>query len=514
MDQHVRKKLYLIFQDELHEIVQRLTHCLLKAERCSVSSTDFKRHLQDCVQLTYRLGGTAQLIALDDVARLAEALNLLFVSQLSLKKNILVVYGEIIINAFQAMEDVFLYRTTKNSMPVDIESMLKKIRSIADDASVQTAPWSAHSVPSHYRAIEEEEDRPLTIIRRDLERLSEQLMLSIAIDSMPQVYDTIDDLQTHLQHMELVAVSTLVLPMVRKIKQMALNEGVFFSATVTGGELRVDRSLLYRLKQPLFSLFQEIIGYQSEHRTKDELHQGLDVAVSVVERDIGWQMIITDNGRGIDYDGLIDQYSALGVASKPTLLRWPKERVADLLFFSHRHLKTQQSEWGSRHGLDRVRDHLQRMHGSISVADAQGGGRCFTLFLPQGGVMRSTIEIALGGCRYLLLHDVVRSIHTYVADAQVYVDRIPYYTMGQERYEILQADKKLSRSPGWTPSTAYALIVNDNSVDKVLLVDAVFSEHTVFIKPFAPPAACFPYAIGLARLSPLQHRLVLNIHSL
>lgn len=514
MDQHLLKKLYLIFEDELHEIVQRLTHCLLKAEQSPIASADFKRYLQDCVQLTYRLGGAAKSIGLDDVARLAKALHLLFVSQLASKKNALMVHGEIIIDAFQAMEDIFLYHTTKNSMPVDIESMLKKIRSICGDASVHTALSTTPLVSSSSYTIEEDEERPMAIIRRDLERLSEQLMLSIAVDSMPQIYHMIDELQTHLQHIELVAVSTLVVPMVRKIKQMALTDGVFFSATVLGGALTVDRSLLYRLKQPLFWLFQEIIAYQTNHCKKGDMHQGLDVVVSVVERDVGWQIIITDNGRGIDYEALIDTFSALGVASKPALLRWSEERVADLLFFSHGHLKTQQSHSGLRYGLDRVRDHLQRMHGSISVADAQGGGRCFTLSLPRGGVMRSTIEIAIGGCRYLLLQDVVRSISTYDPSALVYVDRIPYYTMGQERYRILEAGKRLSQSSGWTPNTAYALMVNDDSVDTVLLVDAVFSEHTVFIKPFAPPASCFPFGIGLARLSPLQHRLVLNIHAL
>jgi two-component system chemotaxis sensor kinase CheA len=102
---------------------------------------------------------------------------------------------------------------------------------------------------------------------------------------------------------------------------------------------------------------------------------------------------VIDDGPGIDVEELKVGAIERGIISAETAEAMSEREAVSLIFRSGFTTKREVTELSGRGvGLDVVREHVERLHGTIHVESTLGEGSTFTLSVPLG--LRSTGRLA------------------------------------------------------------------------------------------------------------------------
>ncbi|MCX7674733.1 MAG: ATP-binding protein, partial [Bdellovibrionaceae bacterium] len=100
----------------------------------------------------------------------------------------------------------------------------------------------------------------------------------------------------------------------------------------------------------------------------------------VVERsDSDLLLSLSDDGRGVDLDGVRTKWAKMGVDTAS----WTEEQLLDSLFSPGFSTKDQATEWSGRGvGLDAVKEAIVQLGGHIKIDTQRGQGTRFSIRLP------------------------------------------------------------------------------------------------------------------------------------
>ncbi len=167
----------------------------------------------------------------------------------------------------------------------------------------------------------------------------------------------------------------------RIVRDLALAVGKHVELVVEGGDVELDRSVLEGLKDPLIQLVRNAVDHGVE--TPDRRRAAgkpatARVTVSASLRGTLVEVVVADDGAGIDRDGLRRQAAKRG-HDAPAADR----DLIDMIFlpgFSTAPLITNISGRGV--GLDVVKSRVEGLHGTIGTVSEPGQGTRFTLSVP------------------------------------------------------------------------------------------------------------------------------------
>ncbi len=182
----------------------------------------------------------------------------------------------------------------------------------------------------------------------------------------------------------------------RMVRDLAKSLGKQVRFEVRGGRTRVDREILTSLEAPLTHLLRNAVDHGIE--TPDvRLAAGKPAAATLVleaRHHAGMLLVrVTEDGRGIDPDGLRRRIVERGLAEASIVERLEGAELHDFLFlpgFSTAASVTEVSGRGV--GLDVVQSMVHEVGGAVRVESTFGRGTTFELQLP---VTRSVVRAAL-----------------------------------------------------------------------------------------------------------------------
>ena len=201
------------------------------------------------------------------------------------------------------------------------------------------------------------------------------------------------------QHRELLAArlvpaKTMVPRLKRNVAQTASTTAKQVVLLIEGDAVMMDADVLGRLTDPLLHLLRNAVDHGIE--TPDERraqgkpeHGTVKVAFKRVGQEV--EIVVSDDGRGLDLERIAEKAVAFGLVSKGTTLSESELRRLILRpGFSTRDRVTEVSGRGV--GMDVVNDRIAALKGRLDIGSTAFAGSRFTLHVPvSSGVAHALI---------------------------------------------------------------------------------------------------------------------------
>ncbi len=208
------------------------------------------------------------------------------------------------------------------------------------------------------------------------------------------------------QALRMLPVTTLLDRLPRVVRDAARSCGKQVRLETAGGETALDREVLERLADPLLHLVRNAVdhGIESpEERRKAGKPEEGTVRVLARQRGGAVEVEVSDDGRGIDVERLVERAAAAGVADEESLASRPREELLQLVFTSGLSTAREVSALSGRGvGLDVVRANLERLQGRVEVSSEVGRGTVFTLSVPLTLANTFALVVRCGGAMLAL----------------------------------------------------------------------------------------------------------------
>ena len=200
--------------------------------------------------------------------------------------------------------------------------------------------------------------------------------------------------------LRVVPVASLFQRLPRAVRSVAEAAGKPVRLELDGEDVRIDRSLIELLADPLLHLVRNAVDHGIEppgQRGAKPAEALLRVAAERIAGQV--RITIADDGRGIDAQAVRDTAITRGLIHAGETLT--EAQIHGLLLrpgFSTKQVVTELSGRGV--GLDVVHDAVRRAGGHMLIASRRGQGTTFTLTLPVSAALQPVLLVEAGGHPY------------------------------------------------------------------------------------------------------------------
>lgn len=355
----------------------------------------------------------------------------------------------------------------------------------------------------------------LVTARQELERRAEADTFSPIARAALQMARRLDTLQARILDVRLAPLAEVfdrVPPIVRDLARQLERD---VTLDITGETLEVDRAILDQLNDPLLHLLRNAVDHGIEppavRRSAGKRATG---RISVTARADGDAVVleITDDGRGIDREGVARRARAMGILDEHAELTDDGLlAVLERPGFSTAESVTGVSGRGV--GLDVVVARLREVGASLALTTVPGHGTVFTIRLPTRlGIVRALVT-AIGNERYVMpLTHVVELVAWDAAQADQLDGRAVLVVRG-EALPIVDLRRLLQYRGDDPPARRPAIVVESNGQRVALLADAVHGQVDAVVQAVDRPTGMARWITGATVLDDGRPALLMDLAS-
>ncbi|PWC32523.1 ATP-binding protein [Azospirillum sp. TSO35-2] len=244
--------------------------------------------------------------------------------------------------------------------------------------------------------------------RRDLGELDTQLSRSV------------DRLREAALDLRVVPIETLFNQFPRVVRELARVQGKSVRFAMEGGEVRIDKSMVETLYDPLMHMVRNAIDHGIEAPAEREAAgkpAQATLCLRAIQRNSRVVVEIADDGRGIATEAVRAKAVRQGLVGEEDSHRLPPDAVREFIFasgFSTADAVTETSGRGV--GMDVVRNAITRLGGSIATRTREGAGTAFAIDLPLSAAILRTLLVQVGDQVLAIPDRFVEEVCGFTAD--------------------------------------------------------------------------------------------------
>ncbi|MDO8329761.1 MAG: hybrid sensor histidine kinase/response regulator [Fluviicoccus sp.] len=323
------------------------------------------------------------------------------------------------------------------------------------------------------------------------------------------------NLQDQVRMMRMVPVSTLLLPMARTVRDLALELGKQVNYEVIGEEFEMDRPLLEGVKDPLMHLLRNSIDHGIE-KSGQRLRQGKESAgrLCISVRGEGSRILMTveDDGAGISLKKVAEAAVRKRLLSAAEAQALSPADTLNLIFrpgFSSNEIITNVSGRGV--GLDVVLSNIRKLKGTVQVESEEGRGTRFTIALPLSMSIDRGLMVRVGSECYVLPSTSVVRVMEVAARELVNVGGRQAIRFQGKAVPVCELAAVLQNTaPDADRGRLLAVVVEKGWQMVAFMVDDIIGEREIVIKRFKPPLAAVRNVTGGTLMGSGKVLIVLN----
>lgn len=270
----------------------------------------------------------------------------------------------------------------------------------------------------------------------------------------------------------------------RIVRQTCTAVGRDAELEIVGDDLRVDAAVIGPLSEALLHLLRNSVDHgiesPAERLAAGKSRDGM-IRVSFSATGGGVVTTIADDGKGLDYDAILDKAVWNGLVPGDSKLS--REQISRLIFlpgFSTRSAVTETSGRGV--GLDAVNEAVASLQGNITVASDPGNGSTFRLFvLASVGTVHALHVVSEGEHFLVPSTQLVRAEPATLPGQALTDDAEPLATTRLS--ELLHG--QIHGSPSPASRSLPGLVINVDGVLRRVEVDRIVEAREFLISP--PP---------------------------
>ncbi|MCC6744041.1 MAG: hybrid sensor histidine kinase/response regulator [Acidobacteria bacterium] len=298
-----------------------------------------------------------------------------------------------------------------------------------------------------------------------------------------------DNLQEDIKRARMLPVATILDGFHRLVRDVARREEKQAVLELVGTDTEVDKRVLELIKDPLMHILRNAVSHGIE-TVADRIATGKPPAGRIVVRtgQVGGQIRIdvTDDGRGIDAERVLDRAIELGLVDAAHGRNLPGREVLNFIFHSGLSTKSKVTDVSGRGiGMDVVRENIQRVQGQITLETEPGRGSTVTITLPLTLSTTKSLLVGVNGETYALpITAVERILRIVPADIES-IEDTPALVLGGAPVAVARLSELLGLEAGDAPAPDTRLPVVILSVEKRrlgLVVDSLVDEQEMVVK--------------------------------
>ena len=322
-----------------------------------------------------------------------------------------------------------------------------------------------------------------------------------------------DRLLREVMAMRMLPFDSIVHRFVRSTRDLGRELSRTLELRITGREVRLDRSMLDELVDPINHILRNCAGHgiedPDERRGAGKSETGC-ISISLLRSGDGVTIRIEDDGRGIDptrikrhaLEGRFitrDQYESISDAEALMLTTIPGFSTAGRV--------TELSGRGV--GMDVVRTTVESLGGKLTIRSVPGQGTAFELTMPLTIAIIKAFLLRAAGCTWAVpLSSVRRTVDVEPEDIDRQEDGCSL-SLGEEKVELFDLSLLLSRRSGSGPGGRDGALMRDRRAPQPdggptggcrpaliaacgdrsfgWLVDSILREQDIVVKPLRSP---------------------------
>ncbi|HLJ63151.1 MAG TPA: ATP-binding protein, partial [Stellaceae bacterium] len=338
------------------------------------------------------------------------------------------------------------------------------------------------------------------------------------IDGIAEELGALHDLQTGIirahrriwqagLELRVVPLETLFVRLARTIRDLARKLGKEVELVLAGGDVRLDKSMVDQLTDPLMHMIRNALDHgieTPERRRSQGKPPRARLSLTAADQGDGIRITIEDDGQGLNRDRIRSKAVERGQVSAAAANVMSDRDIHALIFaagFSTADAVTDVSGRGV--GLDVVATAVRRLGGNCEVETTSGKGTRFTLKLPMSASLMTALIFKAGG-ETLALPE--RQIVTLTEVEKAAGGAHPLHELAA--LLGFTGARQDEREP------SYAIIVAAGSRTLALAVDQLLYFQDLFLKELPPLLAALPAIGGASLLGDGRPVLVLDAEKL
>jgi two-component system, chemotaxis family, sensor kinase CheA len=201
--------------------------------------------------------------------------------------------------------------------------------------------------------------------------------------------------------LRVVPVDGLLGRLSRAARDLAQKLGKDVDVVIQGREVRIDKSMVDLLIDPLMHMVRNAIDHgieSADQRRTSGKSKRAKLVIAASEHGNHIDIVIADDGKGLDHSGILAKALRLGLVAPEQAEQLTEQDITALIFrpgFSMAHAVTEISGRGV--GLDVVAAAVQRLGGAINLQTSPGVGTTFTLKLPVSAALLRALLVEVDG---------------------------------------------------------------------------------------------------------------------
>lgn len=326
-----------------------------------------------------------------------------------------------------------------------------------------------------------------------------------------------EQLRDAIHELRMVQIDTVRGLLVRAVRSASAATGRQVEFRSEGGSTQVDRAILERLRDPLVHLVRNAVAHGIE-APGDRLAAGkLDRGrVTFSARSAGsWvEIVVEDDGRGVDLERVRDRASSLGLLDAEKAASASADELLDLVFRPGFSTAEQVSELAGRgFGMDIVRTNLAEIGGSAYLTSIPGRGTCVRLRAPLTRLtIRALVVSAAGQLMAFPMIGLQRTVAVRRVDVKT-VDAVQVIPVDDTLVPVSHVARALGLE-GPAPDESIAVVLAEGDRLRAFLVDQVIGEKEITVQALPWNLQHMPGISGASGTESGEVLLVLNGHDL
>jgi two-component system, chemotaxis family, sensor kinase CheA len=317
-----------------------------------------------------------------------------------------------------------------------------------------------------------------------------------------------------------VPVDALFSRLARAARDLAEKLGKEVDVTVEGREVRIDKSMVDLLVDPLMHMIRNAVDHGIETPAARQSHgkpRRASITIAASESGNNVEVVISDDGQGLDHAKIAAKAVALGMVSADVASQMTASEINAFIFRPGFSTAGSVSEISGRGvGLDVVETSLQRLGGTIEVKSSFGAGTQFLLKLPVSAALLRTLLVeveerifALPERQVIVVQESAEEKIQSSGGQDFFIHRgaaVPVRDLGR----VLGFGAK----EAGVRKTSHLVLVSTGSRLFGLGVNRVLHFQDLFLKELHPMLASIPIVAGAAVLGDGRPVLVLDVGAL
>jgi two-component system, chemotaxis family, sensor kinase CheA len=329
------------------------------------------------------------------------------------------------------------------------------------------------------------------------------------------------DLEGGIRQIRMLPLQSVFGVFPRLVRDLGRQQDKNIDFSIEGGDVLADKQIIEALKDPLTHILRNAIDHGIEPtRQRGDKPAISELLLRGVQRGNQIEIIISDDGRGLDLDAIRQTAIRRGLYSDSELDLMTPDQIQSLIFAAGFSTRTTITEISGRGvGLDVVRTNIEKIKGSIKIDSIPGQGCTFRILLNNSLATVDALILQVQKLPYAMPLDAIESMQ--------FIDRQEIFSLDgkltvhwQDRGVSVAWLADLLELPPVSPSSTSAIFKLQQKIPCIfmkidgdylgILVDELLEQQQIVVKALNKLLRNVPNISGASILGSGEICMVLN----